>query len=574
MRARKFWERKESGESFDEEGEGMGWSPPKSWCAWPLPQEHVPREGEVVGLDDGIDAETFRRGGEVVTSERLEEELIAVTLRFAKERFTGREEAGSHEDFDTVDVDYDGEMRVKAGTQEPHHGDDNNIPAMDSEYLDGEIGDTQGEEQAHEPLIKEPSEPPPPRVRMKPIISADDERSAAILRPSIRHTLSKLHEVLMALHYARETCHRIRSRSAANADDETVQGEDTVSPVKKSRGRPRKYANLSLLPKQRGPEQPAPPTDPELFRTKKTHRGRPQKVYPHLEGESQQEYLIRIARLQKKPLPSFATVQAPSVAPLRSPSAVPERSRKSPARRATSEELKVSRQQKLGLRDWSEVLGSAALVGFQPDVIARATQRCADMFGECMTMITLPEVPFAEKKGDLMTTYQPEEIPDLGTEEDGSSDDESDESSIRTSRSRSQSRKRMVLKDSAKEWRVCPIEDCPRQNRGFRHVSELRRHLEKFHKKEEDDIDELLDDDQETDGAVHVDGFLKPIRQKRGIRGKDKVPRKRGRWAGKTNDSDDEEKSKQEESAEDSSPESGVEQDSADGGEGGGSESS
>jgi hypothetical protein len=49
----------------------------------------------------------------------------------------------------------------------------------------------------------------------------------------------------------------------------------------------------------------------------------------------------------------------------------------------------------------------------------------------------------------------------------------------------------------------------------------------------EDEIDELLDDSQEMDGAVHIDGFLKPLRQKRGVRGKDKAPRKRVMRAGK-----------------------------------------
>ena len=531
-RARKFWERKNKGEEFDEEGEGMGWAPPKGWTAWPLPPNEVPRDGEIVGEDDGMDMFTFRREKDEAPSMELEEHLVAITLKFARERFEGRESAGSDEEINDDNHDnHDNEKGFKAGTEELGHVFEE-IAAMSADSLDKTMDNLEGEDHL-EPIIKESPEPPHSKARLKPVVSVDDERSAEILRPSIRHTLSKLDEVLIALHYARKTCHQYTSRSAPNTDDETGWGEysdqGVSTPTKRPRGRPRKFANLTLLPKESSQTKPQN-SNPALFRTKKTHRGRPQKVYERLEGENQQEYLVRIARLQKKALPSFAMLQPPYVPPPRSPSAASSKSRKSPTRRATSEELKIVRQKKLGLRDWSEVLGSAALVGFPPDVIVRATQRCADLFGEGMTMMTLPEAPFAEKDSDFMTTYLPEEIPDFGPE-DESPDQENDESEIKTSRSTSRARKRNAPAElETKSW-FCPIEDCRRQNKGFGYISGLRRHLEKFHHMAEDKIDELLDDSEEMDGAVHIDGFLKPLRQKRGVRGKDIAPRKVGRWA-------------------------------------------
>ena len=40
------------------------------------------------------------------------------------------------------------------------------------------------------------------------------------------------------------------------------------------------------------------------------------------------------------------------------------------------------RQRKLGLRDWGEVLGVAAMVGWDREVIDKAVSRCAKLFGE------------------------------------------------------------------------------------------------------------------------------------------------------------------------------------------------
>lgn len=54
-----------------------------------------------------------------------------------------------------------------------------------------------------------------------------------------------------------------------------------------------------------------------------------------------------------------------------------------------------------GQRDWSEVLGAAALAGFEPAVIERAARRCADLFGEGMDWLTLRE-GMGPASGDAM----------------------------------------------------------------------------------------------------------------------------------------------------------------------------
>ncbi|KAG0645677.1 Phosphatidylinositol glycan anchor biosynthesis class U [Hyphodiscus hymeniophilus] len=477
-RARQFWVRKERGDVFDEEGEGMGWSPPKAWTAWPMSPDEVPREGEIVREEDEHDLWTLKSLESGKMSGELEEELLAITIREARHRFESREEAGEEagedENFDSDKHEPEG-FKINTG-------------------------------------IKKLSEAPEPKPRLKPIISADDARSADLLRPSIRHNLAQLDMLLMTLHHTRENCHQITSRSDATTDDESVLDEG--SPAKRPRGRPRKFANLPLLQKKN--PDPTSASDPtSLFRAKKTHIGRPQKVYPRIEGESQENYLIRIARIQKKPLPSFGTLE--QISERRSPSAASSKSRKSPVNWATEEESRVSRLKRLGLRDWSEILGAAAMVGFSADVVERATRRCVDLFGEGMTLRTMHETGFRDED-DFSTAYLPDTIPDYG-ETEGSSESSAAESEIDMSRPGEFNLQARLDTDS---W-YCPIEVCRRRSQGgYEFVAGLRGHMAKDHGMKKSEIDELLDDEM-MDGAVHNDGFLELMRYKRGLRGEGKA---------------------------------------------------
>ncbi|KAN0092254.1 RNA polymerase I specific transcription initiation factor domain containing protein [Hyaloscypha variabilis] len=496
--------------------EDRTWEPPRYWTSWPLRPEDVPREGEVVGLEDPDERYTFRRvereGG--MPSEGLEEVLVGTTLRFAKEVFMGRQSAG----FDEGILGGDGEDEDMVVEKEEAGGPSGFVRDGNAEEMPTSA---QVREKEVEPIVKEGSEPPQPRSLFRPVVSADDDRSRELLRPSIRHTLSKLDEVLMALHHARKTCLQY-SHSEFNSDEETPvaeEEEELTTSIKRPAGRPRKFSNLT----DRSRSQIKPIDDSDLFRAKKTHRGRPQKVYERLEGESQQEYLVRIARIQKRPLPAFA--------PPRETPETPERrgSSKSPARRATEEEREKARQRRIKPRDWSEVLGAAALVGFRPDVIARATQRCANLFGESMIMRSMPEMPYSEKDGDVLTEYRPQAIPDLDDEDEIESKESED---LETSSSESA---------PLRQTSFCPIADCPRKTRGFNGINKLKRHLQRGHEIPREELEEyLLPSDEERDGAIHTDGFLKPMKQLAGARGRYKKEGKRSRAESEDEESEEE----------------------------------
>jgi len=402
-------------------------------------------------------------------------------------------------DEEMIDIEVDGEGADSAGGSiEPEE----------------EYGEEEVDHRDQERPIKESSQPPTQRMPQIPVVSVDDGRSRETIRPSIRDTLSKLDDVLMALHHARKTCHQYGYRSDGTTDNESqARGTSRNSSPggKRPRGRPRKFSNLTSRPKE---PQAAP-----LPRARS--RGRPRKVYPRLDGETDKEHLVRVARIQKKPLPSFAPPAESKSPKPPSSSESNQRSAGRPRRkRSTSEQLRISRQKKLGLRDWSEIIGAAAIVGFSPNVMARATQRCSELFGEGIIMRTMTEAPFSAKDADYETHYQPESIPSFSSnsEESDSNSDESPDVEVGIHQPRT------PLEGGAY---TCPVTGCPRHDQGFEYELNLKRHLRKGHKMTKEDISGMLGSggDEEMDGAVHVDGFLQPILPRR----RDKKKPEKGR---------------------------------------------
>ncbi|KAL8905917.1 MAG: hypothetical protein Q9171_006481 [Xanthocarpia ochracea] len=72
---------------------------------------------------------------------------------------------------------------------------------------------------------------------------------------------------------------------------------------------------------------------------------------------------------------------------------------------ATESVISLSkRKARLGLRDWSDVLGVASLSGFPPEVVAKAAGRCSNLFDEGVLFRTLYE----GKKGYREVKYLPD----------------------------------------------------------------------------------------------------------------------------------------------------------------------
>jgi hypothetical protein len=545
-----------------------------------LSSDAVPRAGEQIGPKDEDDVWTLKRREFQKGSSELEDNLIATTLRIAKERFEQREFGESFEEFQAVE-ETKGQVGGDLGDAAPEDAD--SAPAnMDQDVgqeiyellqtgsaesliVDSKASQVSGqEEQTTEdlpdevPIVKEDLAPPlnEPFTIGQPIVSADDERSRTLLRPTIRHTLSRLDDLLVALHNARQTCLYYGSeRTESQTDVET--GYESSDDRESGRPSPSVGPNLPLQPSSRKgsgrgrPRKVAAASDvaelPSLESADiQKSRGRKRMVHIPLEGETQNEMLVRIARLQKKSIPFSSAAPSPhqSSSPRKaSRSNSRKGSRSASRRRGTSVQAREKRSTRLGLRDWSEVLGAAALVGYSPEVIARAAQRCASLFGEGMVMQSLVEGPGAGGSGDKTSYYMPEQIPAMDSSDDNSSYLQPRE---RRKHSRGRYSRKKGIADpglgldgsrdnqSGSEMYMekvifrCPYRGCSRSERGFNQRHRLVRHLKDVHKTKDSELEDRLGgSDEEMDGAVHVDGFLKHVKRRKGWRAGDTDQRRK-----------------------------------------------
>jgi hypothetical protein len=533
--------------------------------------------------------------------------LMAITLRISRARFERREWESSQEHQEgKVEEEVDMNTRfdvvdkvelAKVGVEPAEAMSQESLPNAPGDTLedadkspgqftkvDLDIGDIphESEEQLVDFSILEggPKASDQALISERPTISADDERSRRLLRPTIRHTLSRLDELLMALHNARQTClhyasEHTESQSEFEGGDKVADDSGNEDPsnlpsstlpteeaheqhTKRSRpGRPPKVLHI--------PAHPIADTRESIEPYKKEKRGRKRKLHVPLEGETHEEMLVRIARQQKKALPFTS-------APAGYASSSPTKSaRGSPQKRGTSTHTREKRSTRLGLRDWSEILGTAALLGFSPKVIDRATQRCASLFGEGMTMLSLVENPISGDE-DQVVDYLPGEIPDFDNLENYSttkseSGDEVYQTGRRPSRgpkrSRLRSENEMDISKSEAETRTssgadtayyCPDAGCRRHKQGFSKKHYLSAHLRDVHKLDKRAIQKAHEDNQEEmEGGVHVNGFMKEVKRRTGWRALDGKPRQRKKSGGRVKTEESEEDVPKKEFGEESS---------------------
>ncbi|KAL7620216.1 hypothetical protein AAE478_009209 [Parahypoxylon ruwenzoriense] len=629
------------------------WLPQRSWTAWPMPADKVPPPRDVARMmtRDPDERFTFRRAVREMPSTALEEILSASILKSAKEKFNARpwakpevsaDEAVSDAAGDTDDEDLDGETVVAASTSSRKRSRSRSKSVKSEDKSKGEKMDTADErnEETHRERY------------LRPVVSTNDDLSYSLLRPSVRHILTKLDATLTILHNAQEAAVGYQSDSGSSEVSEgssrhgrsrrssrARQGSQTPTTPRK-RGRP--IGSQSQTPARRLPRTPQREEDQPDENGKgkgkaavKRRVGRPKKTYPRLDGETDREYAIRIARLRKEPIPVFSDEEPePDVKMVEDERGVASGSGEStvsPSRGRTERrrgkqgragdhrspsETSVSTasgrrnrtpgarsKTQLGLRDWRDVLGAAALAGFPPAALDRAARRCADLFGQSMTLQTLPEGPTVSggRKAPpyRATTYVPgmpqpplidEDDEDENAEElilpirassAATSGDETAGPSRARSRSMSRARSRSGSASAPGAF-LCSFRECPRaaDGEGFSRRQNLLRHLKLVHGWSEpsgDDaastssgtatarrmaaammmmMEEEVDSEDEMHGAVHVDGFLRRIRMRPGWRAGDvaEEPRRRrvggygkargrgrGRGGGKARGSDEDE---------------------------------
>jgi uncharacterized C2H2 Zn-finger protein len=460
--------------------------------------DEVPDDGLLPRTMDVNEPFTLRREeAQTFAGENLEEEISATILRRAKENFWKRDLQARAEDDQVLPSVEQGDADATATEGETNASDTAATSAVDNET------EAEAEAEADAPCRR-------PRKRRRrgasptfaPVFSADDDRSYMLLRPAARQIMEKLDDTLMILHNQRAAGLGNISESSASDEGETEPEEMSI--------------RSSVSPEK----SPAPP---------RYRGGRPRKVNVPLEGETEQEMLVRLAKENHRKNPFLTDMPGsgeeqrgrsksrskslsigrqsslPSLAESRASSQRSSWSRRSGSR--SSSTSSTNREKLLGrwgLRDWRDVLGAAALAGFSPSAIARAAQRCSTLFREEMTIHTLHERSAADSQGELETVrYVP------GAALPPSSDEDRDESEVELAQTRTISRyssvrlPQEVLPEPKPQaprggrsrtpaaGLLCPHPGCPRATQPFKKRWNRDRHIQTVHHGQEPGSPEL-----------------------------------------------------------------------------------
>ncbi|OAA55314.1 RNA polymerase I specific transcription initiation factor [Niveomyces insectorum RCEF 264] len=417
---------------------GRPWAPHPHWTAWPLRVCDAPQVGQYgfVEADDGVGSETYCAANppnEDKPSRPLEELLTATILRLAKERFRQRKEFTRRKPAvgDEKGTEKQAKRNEKGKGQDKQKAFTQSTLSSSSEAVNRPYGGVAGPASIpfDDEMYRNKDEADTAATTasdraMRPVVSADDDRSAALLRPTVRHLLTQLDLTLTVLHHV-----RVATAAGASDDDDDGGGSSSsgddyggydsdsakkadplprpgaihswirpphwrpgptsaivldgelTTPARRRAANSKERTPKSSTPqkvREPGGSESQPPTTPNRV-------GRPPKERPRLPGESDEAYQIRIARLTHRSRAAVAgkgTVHAPDADDEPPP---PPSSSTRPKRIRYRDPFAGWR-----LRDWSDVLGAAALAGFDGPVVARTAQRCADLFNQGMALDTLP----------------------------------------------------------------------------------------------------------------------------------------------------------------------------------------
>jgi hypothetical protein len=392
-----------------------------------------------------------------------------------------------------------------------------------------------------------------PEQSLVPVPSADDNFSHALLRPAVLSIMSKFDRTLVTLHHARNAGVRYDSDSA------TSSSEDDRALSLSSRARP---------PQRRSKKGGS--------MNSSSNSGMPQNTKQHQHAskgkgngngsssdESTSEAVVSDVSMKEESERSSTSEHSPAGQHTSAKSRAKRKRQKPDSSKQRYEQERNLR--KLGLRDWSEVIGAATLAGFPPQVIARAAQRCANLFGQSMTFQTISEGSRHMNSGSSRTINPGREPEPLSPDEETKETDSKLKRSLSRHRSRSRpnrtsrprsGRASSVESTSSRKRRsssvasqggmwYCVFLDCRAALRGFTRRDNLVRHLRDAHgvdarggnisqasqraMQRETTAEEDNEDEEDLVEGLHVDGFLQPIDYQRGWRGADKVQRSRSR---------------------------------------------
>ena len=190
----------------------------------------------------------------------------------------------------------------------------------------------------------------------KPVVMTNDERASEILQATVQHMMTRLDNLLMGLHHARRA-YLLCESSGSDSDGQSNQRSI-------SRGRSRKRRrNASKSDEGREGSDGAP---------------------NHLGSDSDN------ISLKRQNSGSNRAIQ----------------NARSSSRKSRGQKFR-DRKGRLGLRDWSDVIGVASMIGWHQEVIGRTSARCATLFEEDIKFRTLEEGKKIEKEYSYLPIFLP-----------------------------------------------------------------------------------------------------------------------------------------------------------------------
>ncbi|KAK4545547.1 hypothetical protein LTR36_002897 [Oleoguttula mirabilis] len=430
------------------------WQPDRNWTAWPLPADEVPRREEVFGVPPAAHADgdgTYRKSETWLPSADLQEEIAALVLRKAKERFRQRTWA-------TATDNVEGDVKLKEPPEDP---DAEAGAERSSSEDDVGLGDLDEDAGDRKPVMTSEQE------YSQPVFLADDERANAILTPSVRHILTKFDDLLIGLHRSKRGHRRTASTSRSRS---TAQSERSIPPASSSGNvYPASDGRFHDLPTSQPQEAhsyaAAAPKSRDLRPVSRARRASAPRSPPRSAAIAKSSRSRGRSKGKRK-----ATVsddEGSNFSPDDESAAYSEVAA-SPARSQRKRRPSGANSHELGLRDWSEVLGIASLVGWDQAVVDRAARRCASLFGEGMTFRTMPETS-ADHVDDHTVQFVPDMVPvESETESEGD-----------------------VLEPAQATAWFCPYQDCARHQNAYEKGWRWREHLQRTHKLSKEQVEEV-----------------------------------------------------------------------------------
>jgi hypothetical protein len=471
--------------------------PHKRWTAWPLPTSTVPGPQEKFerrrSEDDG-EGWAVGSAGDYDAGDELREELLAVILRLAKEKYKSREDQprnGMEHDRKPRSLSRSrSRSRTKSAqsnraafteTDQERVESDMDMEEGGNVSLGHDSGSQSGSENKWEQVLGKRHRKTPQIPSKRPTILADDDKARRILQPTINSMLGQLDDVAVAIRRTRLN-HFGRGIDSDTSGSEGVSDAGSISAGSRSqsRSRSRSRSVTSIKSKARA-SSGAPSASKVRAPNKPRETARKKSADVPIDSDDASDY--------------GAEFHDSKTLHVSDSDDLPPKQNRSKSKGGGDSDSSFMQQEasvQVGLLDWSEVLGIASMAGWNSQAIARTAQRCATLFGEGMAFRSFDE-RLAMKPVARPMHYDVGTIP-----EPGDLDMEVE--------------KRPFFQ---KGMLNCPHTDCLDHNRKFKISYRVIEHVQRIHgydpRTNNSDTEE-----GRMFGGVHTDGFLLPIHAQQG----------------------------------------------------------